>query len=454
MLCLSALFDVKTIPLHTPDSHVFLAHADRDTQADVFVLEKGALNVFSSLHDTVRTIPLPDGTTAVDIADLDNDGQTELVAICGDRILSIRLDAEGTPVPHDLFSLHTQLADRESGSPSSNATPYPFVLTILRDGKTLLALPCAETFELRAPDGTVVNTYPIGENAPRRASFGAPFRAWTSEPPRLGAHDSIEGGVSRTVAFEPDLPDELEGTPVHARSFRHGTPSQTRDAALLDQESWPWFPLMIDGRDDMRVLHAQAEPGFRDTVVRIQGYAGKSVTSPERRYPGRLVALEDDLPDFNHDRYADLLLWNAPDPGMSVGAATRVIAAGTWPVSLSAHLFSPEKGRYEPVAASRVTCAAPIAWFLTPEESGPVRHCILRDFDGDGRTDLACATAPNRFVVWRYTESGFSLTPDYDHSFPESIVATAFKADLAGKGKTSLGLRTEHALYILFAPSS
>ncbi|MCX5758457.1 MAG: VCBS repeat-containing protein [Candidatus Hydrogenedentes bacterium] len=431
MLCLSALFDVKTIPLHTPDSHVFLAHADRDSQADVFVLEKGAITVFSSLLDNVRTIPLPDGTTAVDVADLDNDGQTELVVVCGDRILSIRLDAEETPTPHDLFSLHTQLAEQESGSPSSSATPYPFVLTVLRDGKTLLALPCEETFELRTPDG-----------------------AWTSEPARLRARDGIEGGVSRTVAFEPDLPDELEGAPVHARSFRRGTPSQTRDAALLGQESWPWFPLTLDGRGNMRVLYALAASDFWDTVVRIQGYAGKSVTSPERRYPGRLVALEEDLPDFNHDGYADLLLWSTPDPGMSVGAATRVIAAGTWPVSLSAHLFSPEKGRYEPAAASRVTCAVPIAWFLTPEESGPVRHCVLRDFDGDGRTDLACATAPNRFVVWRYTESGFSPSPDFERSFPEPIAEAAFKADLAGNGKTSLGLRTEHALYVLFATAT
>ena len=166
MLCLSALFDVKSIPLHTPDSRVFLAHADRDTQADVFVLEKGAITVFSSQCDNVRTIPLPDGTTAVDVVDIDNDGQPELLAICGDRILSIRLDAEGTPVPRDLFSLHTQLADPasgvrslEEGKPSSMlnnnvtmATPYPFVLSILREGKTLLALPCEETFELRKTD--------------------------------------------------------------------------------------------------------------------------------------------------------------------------------------------------------------------------------------------------------------------------------------------------------------
>ena len=53
MLFLSALFDVKTIPLHTPDSHVFLAHADRDTQADVFVLEKGAITVFSSVASSI-----------------------------------------------------------------------------------------------------------------------------------------------------------------------------------------------------------------------------------------------------------------------------------------------------------------------------------------------------------------------------------------------------------------
>lgn len=447
LICLSALFDVKTIPLQAPDSHVFLAHADRDTQADVFVLEKTSVAIFSSQLDTVRTIALPEGATAMDVADLDNDGQTELVMVCGDRIVSVPLNTEETPVAKDLFSLHTQLA-------GSDMEPYPFVLTIVREGKTLLALPCEETFELHKPDGMVVNTYPIGESAPRRASFGAPFRAWTTEPPRLGTRGDLEGSVSRSVAFEPDLPDDLGGEPVHARSFRHGTLSQTRDAAFLNEDAWPWFSLTVDGHGDARVLHTLAAPDFRDTVVRLQGFAGKSAVGPERRYPGRLVTLEDDAPDFNHDGFVDLLLWSTPDPGMSFDAATRTISAGTWPVNLSVHLFSPEKGRYEPSEAGRVTCALPIAWLLTLDESGPVRNCVLRDLDGDGRTDVACATAPNHFVVWRCVDSGFSSVPDYDRTFPEPVSEIAFKADLAGNGKTSLGLRTEHVLYILFAAAT
>lgn len=445
LCCLSAaLFDVRTIPLHTPDAHVFLAHADRDTRADVFILEPGQASIFFSQRDAVRTIPLPEDTTAVDIADLDDDGQPEIVAVSGNRILSIRLDAEVLPPPRELFSLHTQLAN-------AGATPYPFVLTMRRDNKTLLALPCEETFELRTPDGAIVTSYPIGEDAPRRASYGAPFRAWTCEPPLLGAKDALEGAISRSVAFEPDLPAELSGPSTAALSLRRGTPLQTREAASQDIESWPWFPLALDGSGDMRVFYTLAPPDFRDSVVRIRGFARKSETGPERRYPGSLIIMDDDLPDFNHDGFADLLLWSAPEPGMSLDAATRALTAGSWPVNLSAHLFSPEKGRYEPVCAGTVACTAPIAWFLAPEASGPLHHCVLRDFDGDGCTDIACATAPNRFHVWRFTHSGTATTPAYSQTFPEPITEITFKADLSGNGKTSLGLRTEHDLYVLFA---
>lgn len=443
LLCLAALFDVKTLPLGTPDVHVFLAHADRDAQADIFVLEKYAVTILFSQDGKTRSLVLPENATAMDVADLDNDGQTEIAAVCGDRIVAIPLHDGGSP--RDLFTLHTQLAN-------SSSEPYPFVLAIERDGKTLLALPCEETFELRTPSGSLVSAWPVGENAPRRASYGAPFRAWTTEPPRLAGRDGLEGGVSRTYAFEPHLPPELNGSSLNVRAFRRAMPRQLRDAGALEPDSWPWFPLTFDGRSEMRVWYAVAGPGMGDTLVRIQGYAEKSLMGPERRYPGQIIVLDDDAPDFNHDGYADLLLWNAPDPGISVSGLTKLVSAGTWQTQLSAHLFSTDKGRYEPVAASRISCSVPIAWFLALEEAGPLRHCVLRDFNGDGRTDLACATAPNRFCVWTYAPGGFDAAPAYEHAFPEAITEVAFKADLAGKGRTSLGIRTEHTLYILSAP--
>jgi len=443
LLCLAALFDVKTLPLATPDAHVFLAQADRDAQADVFVLEKNAVTIFFSMDGNTRSLDLPENTTALDVADLDNDGQTELVVVCGERLVAIPI-AEGG-VPRDLFILRTQLAD-------SSSAPYPFVLAIEHDGRTLLALPCEETFELRTPAGLLVSAWPLGENAPLRASYGVPFRAWTVEPPRLAGRDALEGGVSRTFAFEPHLPPELIGASLTARAFRRATPMQIRDAGQLEPDSWPWFPLMGDGQGDIRVLYAVKGPGMGDTLVRIQGYDGKSLAGPERRYPGQLIVLDDGAPDFNRDGYADLLLWNAPDPGISVGEITKLVSAGAWQTHLSVHLFSPEKGRYEPVAASRISCDAPLAWFLSPEEAGPLRHCVLRDFDGDGRTDFACATAPNRFCVWTFSAEGFVVKPSYEHVFSEAIVEMAFKADLVGKGRTSLGIRTEHMLHVLLAP--
>ena len=176
LLCLAALFDVKILPLATPDAHVFLAQADRDAQADVFVLEKNAVTIFFSMDGNTRSLDLPENTTALDVADLDNDGQTELVVVCGERLVAIPI-AEGG-VPRDLFILRTQLAD-------SSSAPYPFVLAIEHDGRTLLALPCEETFELRTPAGSL-------------AGLGRPGIHRPPDPPR--GHRGVRSVHGHSIA--------------------------------------------------------------------------------------------------------------------------------------------------------------------------------------------------------------------------------------------------------------
>lgn len=268
--------------------------------------------------------------------------------------------------------------------------------------------------------------------------------------------------VSRIIEFEPELPDDLLPLETRRLRYRRGTLSQARDAADQGPASWPWFPLRTDGARSRRVIYALAPPDSRNTIIRIQEFEQEPASiaernarlGPERWYPGALVLPGDGLPDFNKDGYTDLVLWRSPEPGTSVDSLTRILMQGIWPVDLTTHLFSVEKRRYEPVPSARVKCNAPVLWFLTSGSGVPLRHCVLRDFDGDGRTDLGCSTAPGIYSVWLYGKRGFGADPDHTQVVAGPLVAIDFCGDLETRGRTSLALRTEKALYVLRATAA
>ena len=70
------------------------------------------------------------------------------------------------------------------------------------------------------------------------------------------------------------------------------------------------------------------------------------------------------------------------------------------------------------------------------------------DFNGDGRTDLAFATAPNTFCAWTYA-NGFPRKPSFEHTFPENLLGIESPGDIDGTGRTTAVLRTSRALYLL-----
>ncbi len=448
----AALFDVQTVALPTPEARVFLAQADGDTSADVFVLEGRTLTAYpSATPGGTLALRLPDDASVFDVADTDGDLRSEVVAVCGDRIVRYLLALEPSE-PQVLFAVHSQLS-------APVPEPSPFVLVLPYDGKPAIALPCERAFELHSPDGTLLASYPIGEGAPQRVSYGSPFMVASTFPPHVGTRGAIELSVSRTIAFIPELPEEVIPISDEHMARRQGTWTQTRDAGSQKENSWPWFPLELTGPSRYRALYAFTPPSYRNTSIRIRRFASaeaaapeKNVaTGPERHYPGNLIVLDDEIPDFNHDGWADLLLWRAPEPGLSIDALTRAATGGVWNLRLTAHLFDPKEHLFASEPSSRIACAIPLPWFLTPDLAGPMKHTVLRDFDGDGRTDLAGCVTASRYCVWLYGEQGFSAEPAFDHTFAEPIDGVDFRADLDGKGCTSLGLRSATHLYVLHA---
>lgn len=443
-------FGLRTVPLPQPHAHVFLAQADRDVTADVFVLDGSMLTAYPDAGGgTPFQIELLPGTSAFDIVDLDRDGEGEVVAVCGDRIMRYPLSGGKQPVqPEELFSLTTQLG-------GSSAQPYPCVLAVQNNGGVALALPTEDTLEVRNADGALVAGYPGKTGPPGNESYGWPFSVWPIEPPQVGRLGALEVRVTRVVELAPDLPDDFLPDRLQSLPQRRGTFSQMRDAAGLDPTTWMWFPLLRNGGGAKRVLFALAG----DTLIRLREeqssqrglVAGGVKIGPERRYPGTLILPDGDLPDFNGDGFVDLLLWSAPGPGVSIDSLTRVVTSRTWPIRLTVHLFAPDKNRYEPRPAGQVTARVPLPWFFMLESGAPLRNCILRDFDGDGRTDLAVSVSESTFAVWLYQETGFAGNPDQTFSFPERLSGVEFVEDLDGVGRASVALRTQKSVHILYA---
>jgi len=438
--CLSALFEVHSMPAPFPNAQVLLANADGDATADVFIVDASRLVAYPSAADHAPvTIPLAEDTSAFDIADLDGDGRNEVIGVSRERILCYTILTEGAASPpRELFTLHTQFADVAGG-------PYPEIIVVKRVGHPLLALPCSEAIEMRGMDGTLLSRHPIKEKTEIYSDslFGFLLRSC----------GDLSIGVSMDRYPDPQsaLPDGLSATLLED-AIKHRPYGYERPDDRSEEPYW-WFTLKTDGTAHLRVLCSPGSPRHPVTNIRIReasskedDFLDKNITlGPERRYPGNLI-LSADRPDFNHDGYVDLVLWNAPMPGMSVDALTRAITGGAWPLDIAVHLFSPEKKRFEPVPRAQISLTVPVLWFF---QRGPIQNEVFRDFNGDGRTDIACSNAKNTFAAWLFTENGFSRSPDFQYTFPEPISGLEFAADLDGKGRTSIGLRGEKNFYLL-----
>ncbi|MBN2307570.1 MAG: VCBS repeat-containing protein [Candidatus Hydrogenedentes bacterium] len=448
-LTAAAVFDMQAIPLQEDAGRVFLAQADPDGAADVFVLQGGRLTfcLTGRRNRDPGEITLAEDAGAFDIADVDADGRPEIIAVCGDRVMRYALPIGADPPgePQELFRLETPFA-------GPGDAPYPHVLVVTLEGKTVLALPTATALELRGTDGALEAAYAYAamQEGGLQAAQEARFTTCSVRPPQAAPPGAIEMLVDCAIHLEAGLPEPLLSRAPDASEGRRGTPSQLRDAAAVDPAMWPWFPLRPGTEGGARVLYALGQDTLICIRELIEEPGGMVRLSPVRRYPGAIVLPPDDLPDFNGDGAVDLLLWTAPVPGLSVDALARTVMSGTWPVQLSVRAFSPEKGRYDPAPGASLTSEVPARWFVLMESGTPLRNCVLRDFDGDGCTDCGFSPAPDRFAIWLHRD-GFGTKPDEVHVFPEPILRLEFKADLRGQGRTSVGLRGARALYVLYA---
>ncbi len=447
LLCLlsGALFDVSEIPVDSRQAVCFMA-AGPTGRTDLMVLSGNQLKRYPSANfQRGQVLRLDEGTSAFDIADLDDDEIPEVVAIQGTAIKRFSYGADSGSA-ETLFELETLF--------TAASTPFPRVLVLPFEEKKVLALPRRDALELRHLDGSLAARFPVGRDAPLSMSFGRPFSARVVDPPEVAAPGGLEFRVNTVIARLPSLPETLApGMAPLGPGYRYGTRRQAREALGQPVRLWPWFPLAPDGASRVRALYATENAHV--TVVRIQGDPGtpqgSSHVGPPRRYPGQMLTAADVFPDFNGDGLTDLLLWDAPDPSPSIGMLTRALATRSWPLRMTVHLYDARHRRFSAKPAGILQLRSPVAWFLEQPGRPPIRHMVLADFDGDGQTDLACSTTPQTYSVWCWGEKGFNGPPDFSCVLGENLLNVAFRADLDGSGRTSLGLRGASKIHVLQA---
>jgi hypothetical protein len=452
----ATVFEVRALPVQAPPGTAFFAHADRDSIAELMVIEDNRVLIYSSEHTRVRSVRLEPGTSVFDIADLDGDGRNEVIAVNGERVCRYPIPEEGESGERELlFEQHTLLTARAP-------YPAPSVMVVRHQGETVLALPVADALELRRLDGSLAVSLPADASGRRSGVFGDQFTVQPVWPPVAAAGNGLEFEVQRSSEMAVNLPEALarrDGQRAGELLSRKIPASQLPLLSEHEPERWPWFPVRTDGSPEERVLYAPAPPGRRDTMIRMQiPESGANPWSddairllPARLYPGLLIPPGDTLPDFNDDGHTDLVLWRAPDPGTTVNSLLRTLTRRNWPVYATVHLYLPDKQRYDPRTAMVISAEVPVFWFLNQEDGAPFRNRVLRDFNGNGTTDIGWSTSENSFSAWLVQENKTGETPDFHHVFAEQRVQLLLTGDLAGKQSTSLVLRGEKALYWLYA---
>lgn len=443
-----AIMQVQTVPWVPGASTCFAADVNVDGRAEVFVLAEQRLRVYDRRQsEPYLELVIPEGASALDVADVDRDGAAELILILGEAVATLALSNTSEAEPAVLFSLPNQYS-RATGR------PFPCTLAVDRDGAPMIALPRDGVLEVRDLQGELAESYPVDVRSPRHLSISRPFSFWVNQHAQAGPVDALEFRISSTVSFR--ALETLEANPVdiEAPGARTGAPRQQREAGALDPDGWPWFAVGSNETGTYRALYRLEQAQSDSTSIRVRTTpandgGGANKIGPARHYPGNLVAREGDAPDFDGDGFTDILLWKSRQPSLTWDSLSRAANRQTWPLGLSAHVFLPDKQRFSPRPWGALSLELPVAWWITPTWIGPIRNALLRDFNGDGRTDLGCQTGDAVFTIWQSSEGGFEREPAFLRTFPEPIGGIVLVADLEGEGSTTLAIETGESLQIL-----
>ncbi len=435
VLTLSAtVFDVQSIPMAEPKPQVFYCQGDAQGNAAVCDLAGNSLTVYLRSGEA-RTLALPDGVGAFDIAPLEEGAAPQVVCRRGKQVFAIPLVASTQRIePVALF-------ETENPEPGVAVRPFPWVMVVPNDGRLGILLPVEDAHEFRSISGEVLARYP---NATPENPSEADMRVYTlarnMTPLVSGELAFLVVDVERSGTGLPDeftLADSDSGH--HEATFRHEFPLSSTDSSLrveygYHRETWDTLITM---------------PLVAPKAIALKKNEPPAKKSPARRYPGTLMVDGEYAPDFNGDGYTDLLLWSAPKPGLSIDSLIRTAIGNTWPVRLTVHLYSADKKRFDPAPIATIAMQVPVFWFVDLGKGHPFPLWLVRDFDGDGKTDLLLSSKDSELSVW-LARDGFGAAPSETMTFLEPLEQIIASSDVDLKGRTGLVIQGQSRLHLLW----
>ncbi|MBX7258269.1 MAG: hypothetical protein K1Y02_18040 [Candidatus Hydrogenedentes bacterium] len=431
----SNAFDVQTVPAEEAKPYLFYAQGDAQANAAVCALTGNTLVIYSRSGDA-KTLALPDGVGAFDIAPLEDGGAPRLVCLRGSQVFAIPLDAASAqriePVP--LFEI-------EKPVPGISARPFPHVMVVMDEGRRGIMVPVQGAEEFRGTSGELLKTYPsaqIEDADDAGVRVFASLRGLTRLSPGELAYQ-ISGMGPIGSGLPENLTAERSEGGHHTYIYEPEFPLSRTDVTL--RVGYDYHPATWDTLLKMPMV---VPKGNAPLAVDEQEKKG-----PARRYPGTLMVDPEYSPDFNGDGYTDLLLWSSPKPGISIDSLIRTAVGNTWPVRITIHLYSPDKKRFEPAPMTSITLQIPVFWFVDVGKGHPFPLWLARDFDGDTKTDLLLPASDSSLSVWLAVD-GFKAAPSDTLSFLEPLQGIVASSETDAKGRTGLVIQGQNRLFILW----
>lgn len=431
----------QSIRLENDQAYVFSVPLTVETAPRLFVLDGYLLRIYDDSETySSLDIQLPGAASAVDIYDLDADGTFDVIVVAGTKVLFRAI------APSQAGSAWETIVERTSLYSDTAALPFPQVLAVENEGGPAIALPQLSGFEVWSLDGELRERIGYGQEQDASTVPALPFDVEAVHTDYAGLGNAM---VHRVVS-------QREPGPVDATydgDYSRGAGSVLSDVSDLPSDRWPRFPLR-PGSDDVEVLHAPVPPRFEDTYVRLRTRGpgeGRPGVGPPRRYPGRVLTGGHHLPDFNGDGFVDLVAWKAAVPGASFNTLMGAVRDGTWPVTVSVHLYNPKSRLFEAEPFVLIRTELPMEWCETDAVSGPIRNLLFEDINDDGFIDVGFSTNRDEYSVWNYTP-GFNTTPDYVVKADGEIVSIVRGVEFGSERPEKLLLRGPDALYIARFP--
>jgi len=194
---------------------------------------------------------------------------------------------------------------------------------------------------------------------------------------------------------------------------------------------------------------------YADTVLRIEYHPDEKresvVLGDSRRYPGMLLPTVRRV-DVNADGYTDIILAQTKIPGHSVDTITRTLASPAWPVRLTAHVYDPERHRYEGRPYGRIDTDIPPLKALLQGPHVFLRRLVSLNCNADARSDIGLIHQPRLFSIWTAEDAGFSSEPAFEFKSPTDMDKVVFQENLLPDGPTTLVIQGERMVYV-FRPT-